>query len=263
MKVDYALYSKRLVTPNGVIEGTILVGDGKIQDVVSGNIPNPAFAIEDLGDLVIMPGLIDSHVHINEPGRTEWEGFEYATKAAAAGGITTLIDMPLNSSPVTISGGALKKKIEASRGKLFVHCGFWGGLVPSNAESLEGLLEAGVLGIKGFLVHSGLDEFPSVAEEDLRKGIPIIQKYQVPFLAHAELDLAGGYMAELETHPRNYRAYLHSRPDQWEEDAIELLIKLCREYDCKTHVVHLSSVRPLGMIRNAKASGIPLTFETK
>ena len=138
--------------------------------------------LEDLGDNILMPGVIDAHVHINEPGRTEWEGFETATRAALAGGTTTLVDMPLNSTPVTISKEFFSKKLNISQGKLSTNCGFYGGIIPQNIDQLEELIEAGVLGIKGFLTHSGIDDFPNVTEADLEKGMSILSKYDIPLL---------------------------------------------------------------------------------
>ncbi|MEO8590356.1 MAG: amidohydrolase family protein, partial [Flavobacteriales bacterium] len=159
--MDQALHSTRVITPTGVIEATLILAVGKIQEVLPGRVLREGIPFESVGDKVIMPGVIDAHVHINEPGRTEWEGFETATKAAAAGGITTLIEMPLNASPVTTTVDALKLKLEAAKGKLHVNVGFYGGVIPGNTNDLDGLLNAGVFGIKAFLTHSGIDEFPN------------------------------------------------------------------------------------------------------
>src|ERR1035437_1025919 len=164
---DFAIHSKRVLVAGRLVEATVFVKDGIICDVLEGEAGNGLAGkqgYEDVGDLVVMPGLIDSHVHINEPGRTDWEGFETITKAAVAGGITTLVDMPLNSSPVTVSVQAFAEKLKASEGKLFCNCGFWGGMVPGNTDELEEMLEAGVLGIKAFLTHSGIPDFPNVSE---------------------------------------------------------------------------------------------------
>jgi allantoinase len=207
-----------------------------------------------------MPGVIDPHVHINEPGRTDWEGFDTATKSAIAGGITTLVDMPLNSSPVTTTATAFDEKVKATKGQLHTHCGFWGGVVPGNEKEIEALIEKGVLGFKAFLTHSGIDEFPNVTEEDLRKVMPIIAKHGLPLLVHCELS------NETENRPstnaRSYQNYLLSRPKKWEDDAIALMIRLCEEFNCRTHIVHLSSAGSIDQIVKAKQKGLPLTVET-
>ncbi|MBP7408464.1 MAG: amidohydrolase family protein, partial [Flavobacteriales bacterium] len=185
-----ALHSTRVITSKGVIEATLILGDGKILEVLAGRVEGGGIPFESVGDKVVMPGVIDAHVHINEPGRTGWEGFETATKAAAAGGITTLIEMPLNASPVTTTMDAFKLKLEAAKGKLHVNCGFYGGVIPGNIKDLDGLLNAGVFGIKAFLTHSGIDEFPNVTEADLRKALPILKKLGAKLLVHCELESA-------------------------------------------------------------------------
>lgn len=215
---------------------------------------------EDAGDKVIMPGVIDAHVHINEPGRTEWEGFNTATMSAAAGGTTTVVDMPLNSSPVTISKIAFEEKVNASSGQIHINTGFYGGLVPGNARELEGLIHSGVLGIKCFLTHSGIDEFPNVTEKDLDEAMPVIARYDIPLLVHAELD--GDADDTLNEHPSSYKAFVLSRPKQWENKAIELMIRLCRKHRCRVHIVHVSSAEALPLIAAAKKEGLPLTAET-
>jgi allantoinase len=216
---------------------------------------------EDVGDLILMPGIIDAHVHINEPGRTDWEGFDTATQAAAAGGITTVIDMPLNASPVTTTVDAFNVKLAASKNKLHANVGFYGGLIPGNQNDLEKLMKAGVLGIKCFLTHSGIDEFPNVSEEEIDEAMPVIAKYGLPLLAHCEI-----YDKEFDSHfsdfPNSYQHYLESRPKQWENDAVDLMIKLCRKHNCKTHIVHVSSSEALIKIQHAKEEGLPLTAET-
>ena len=215
---------------------------------------------QDVGDNILMPGIIDAHVHINEPGRTAWEGFETATQSAAAGGITTVVDMPLNASPVTTTVDAFSKKLETSKNKLNVNCGFYGGSIPGNANELQGLINAGVLGIKCFLTHSGIDEFPNVTEKDLDEAMPIIAKYNIPLLAHCEIE--SSCINELAEHPTSYREYLASRPMQWENDAIAMMIRLCRKYNCPVHIVHVSSAEALPMIAAAKKEGLPFTAET-
>ena len=256
---DLGLRSERIVTPGGIRDGAVLITDGVIVGVVSAEDIPAAWPVEDVGDAVVMPGLVDSHVHINEPGRTDWEGFETATRAAAAGGITTLIDMPLNSSPVTTNVQAFEQKLTAARGKLWVDCGFYGGLIPGNTADLEPLIDAGVLGVKAFLVHSGIDEFPNATKADLRAGMPILARRNVPLLVHAECELG----ATSDTaNPRSYSTYLGSRPRAWENDAIGLMIGLCSECGCRTHIVHLSSSEAVPMLRAARQDGLPVTVET-
>ncbi|HXD94312.1 MAG TPA: allantoinase AllB, partial [Bacteroidia bacterium] len=259
---DFALHSTQVLIENKLQNATLLIKDGIIVDIIDGKPSTANFPIEDVGDLVVMPGLIDSHVHINEPGRTEWEGFETMTKAAIAGGITTLVDMPLNSSPVTISAKTFNDKLKAAEGKLYCNCGFWGGLVPANADKLDELIKAGVLGIKAFLTHSGIDEFPNVTLADLKKGMATIAKYQIPLLAHAELDVMHEGISTFHKNPTNYMAYLNSRPKVWEDNAVEMMIELCQEFNCPTHIVHLSSADSLAQIKLAREKGLPLTVET-
>lgn len=259
---DFGLHSTKILTGSGMVNATLIIKDGIISDIFDGKLNNPGFPIEDVGDLVVMPGIIDSHVHINEPGRTEWEGFETITKAAIAGGITTLVDMPLNASPVTTTAKALREKINASHGKLYCNCGFWGGIIPSNLGDLDELIEAGVLGIKAFLTHSGIDDFPNVSIADLHSGMPIIAKHGIPLLAHAELDEIHPGITEFEKHPESYRAYLNSRPKRWEDKAVKLMINLCEQFNCRVHIVHLSAASSIDQIKIAKAKGLPLTVET-
>jgi allantoinase len=263
MKIDtahYVLHARRTLTPEGLRDAFVVVQDGKIESVLDA--APEGLALIELGDSVLMPGLIDSHVHINEPGRTEWEGFETATKAAAAGGITTLIDMPLNASPVTTTVAAFQQKLAAAEGKLAVNCGFYGGIVPGNTADLAPLLQAGVLGIKAFLSHSGIDDFPNVDEADLRAGMPIIAQAGVPLLVHAELVSDHPDIAAMDLAPTSHDAWLRSRPKHWENDAVDLMIRLCRDYHCKTHIVHLSSAEAVPMLRQAIESGLPITVET-
>jgi allantoinase len=216
---------------------------------------------EDCGDDILMPGIIDVHVHINEPGRTDWEGFDTATRAAAAGGITTIVDMPLNSSPVTTTLDAFNKKLKASKDKLHVNCGFYGGLIPGNTNHLEELIKAGVLGIKCFLTHSGIDEFPNVTEKDLDEAMPIIARHNLPLLIHCEV-FDKEVQCDFENNPSSYRHFLASRPKQWENDAIDLMIKLSRKYRCRVHIVHVSSAEALHKIEKAKQEGLLVTAET-
>ena len=243
--------------PGGVAPAAIAISSGRITDILP-TAPTGR-AVTQWGTAVIAPGMVDCHVHMNEPGRTEWEGFETATRAAAAGGGTTLVDMPLNCIPVTTTRAALEQKVEACQGQCFVDVGFWGGVVPGNARDLAELAEAGVLGCKAFLVHSGIDEFPNSTELDLERAMPVLRDHGLPLLAHAELDLGS---APPTGDPRAYHSFLESRPPAWEEAAIRLLIDLCRKTRCHVHIVHLSSASSLGMLRDAKAEGLPVTVET-
>ncbi|MFH0907524.1 MAG: allantoinase AllB [bacterium] len=260
MPDTFVLRSSRVITPHGERPAAVIIRGGLIADVVDPDHIPVSCRIEDVGSRVVMPGLVDTHVHINEPGRADWEGFETATQAAAAGGITTLVDMPLNSSPVTVTVAALKQKIAAAQGKLFVDCGFHGGLVPGHERDVEALLDAGVIGIKAFLVHSGIDEFPAAGEKELAAVMPVLARRGIPLLVHAEIDRekpdlpAGG--------PDNYRRYLASRPNSWENDAVKMMIHLCREYECPVHIVHLSSAEALEDILKARIDGLRLTVET-
>jgi allantoinase len=249
--------SQRVVRPDGVGPATIVIRGEHIEDVVQGE--SGLAQVEDLGALTISPGLIDTHVHINEPGRSEWEGFASATRAAAAGGVTTLVDMPLNSIPVTTDAAALAHKLAASEQQRFVDVGFWGGVVPYNVAQLSELAAGGVLGYKTFLTHSGIDEFPNTTRHDLLQALPILRDHGLPLLAHAELDL--GAVVE-ESDPRVYSGYLASRPRAWEDEAIKLLVELCRETRCAVHIVHLSSASSLDTLRRAKDEGLPISAET-
>ncbi len=262
MPSEFFLRSRRVITPEGLRAATIHVEEGLIIAVLAHEHDSRQYPLEDLGDLVIMPGLVDIHVHLNEPGRSEWEGFETGTRAAAAGGVTTLVDMPLNSSPVTTSLAAWQEKRKAASKKLWVDCGFHAGLVPGNHHELEALIGAGVLGVKTFLVHSGIDDFPNTTEADLRAAMPIIAQHGLPLLVHAEIQLPNNSPLEGCVAPRRYQNYLASRPHAWELEAIALLIKLCRQYNCRVHVVHLSSAAAIPMLQQARNEGLPLTVET-
>jgi allantoinase len=248
------LRSTRVVRPEGVGPATVWVRDGRIAAV-----DDAGGEVLDLGELVIAPGLVDGHVHVNEPGRTEWEGFATATQAAAAGGVTTVIDMPLNCLPVTTTRAALEEKLRALPGKLSCDVGFWGGVVPGNTGELAGLAAGGVLGCKAFLVHSGIEEFPNATEADLRQAMPVLRDLGLPLLAHAEL---AGEVTVTERDVRAYRGYLQSRPAAWEDAAIALLVRLCRETGCPVHIVHLSSASGVPLLRAARAEGLPVTAET-
>lgn len=260
MNRTYILTSQRVLLSGKLQPAGILVEDGKIGDVSSEYLhraDSQSTPIINYGDAVIMPGLIDPHVHINEPGRTDWEGFETATLAAAAGGITLLADMPLNSSPVTTSAEALRTKRMAAEGKSRVDVVYYGGLIPGNENRIGELLDAGVSGIKAFLSPSGLDEFPNCTEKELRRVMPLLASRGVPLLVHAEHP-----DDTTDTHPVTYTEYERSRPPRWEIRAIALLIRLCRETRCPVHIVHLSAADALPMLRQARNEGLPITVET-
>ena len=207
-----------------------------------------------------MPGVVDTHVHVNEPGRTEWEGFATATAAAAAGGVTTIVDMPLNSVPATIDVPSLERKRAAAREAL-VHVEFWGGVVPGNARELDALADAGVRGFKCFLSPSGVDEFSHVGEADLREALPILARRKLPLLVHAEWPASLGGI-DPDADPRAYSTWLASRPARAEVDAIARLIDLCREFRAHVHIVHLAAREALPILRDARAEGLPITVET-
>lgn len=254
-----ALRSQRVVLPDGTRPAALLIEAGRIAAVLPhGELP-VSCRVEDVGSRVVMPGLVDPHVHINEPGRTAWEGFETATQAAAAGGITTLVDMPLNSAPVTVTVAALERKIAASEGKRWVDVGFHAGVVPGHTGDLDALVDAGVLGAKAFLVHSGIDDFPAATEKELRAAMPILARRGVPLLVHAELETV---KPPPRGDPRAYRSWLASRPPAWEIDAIELALRLCREYRAPLHIVHLSAAGAIPMLIRAKVEKLPVTVET-
>ncbi|MEM6328684.1 MAG: allantoinase AllB, partial [Planctomycetota bacterium] len=254
----YAIKSRRVLLPQGVVEAALLVDAGTIvratQDA-AGDAP-----LIDAGDALIAPGVVDAHVHINEPGRTDWEGFATATAAAAAGGVTTLIDMPLNSSPVTTSHSALAHKRDATRGKLRVDVAFYGGLVAGSADAAAELAGEGVAGIKAFLCDSGLDEFPAAGEDDLRAVGAKLAELGTPLLVHAELP--GPSTLPPLTPSRRYADYLASRPPGWESAAIEMVIRVCRDTGCPVHIVHLANSDALPAINAAKQEGLPITVET-
>ncbi|MBO6940116.1 MAG: allantoinase AllB [Deltaproteobacteria bacterium] len=259
MAERFAIQSALILTREGPMDGAVIVDGERIDAIVpAGQIP-AALPVVDVGVHALLPGLVDCHVHINEPGRTEWEGFDTGTRAAAAGGVTTLVDMPLNCDPVTTSLDAFETKLEATKGTYRVDVGFWGGVVPGNAAELTKLAERGVLGAKAFLCHSGIDDFPESDEATLRAAMIALCDAGIPLLAHAELDLGD---APCATGSHDHDAWLASRPKAMEDAAIALLIRLCRETGCATHIVHLSSSTAVPMLREARAEGLPITVET-
>ena len=257
------LRSRRVLSDGVVAPRTVVVVDGVITSLEAYDYtPGPGTEVLDLGNLVLMAGLTDVHVHVNEPGRTDWEGFATATRAAVAGGVTTLIDMPLNSTPVTTTAGAFCVKLAAARGSLNMDVGYWGGVVPDDLDELPGLLASGVLGLKTFLVHSGIEDFPNVTAADLDRALPLLAPTGLPLLVHCELDISGRPPLEGIPDPRSYRQYLASRPGRWELDAIALVLDLCRKHRARVHIVHLSCADALPMLAAAKAEGLPVTVET-
>lgn len=255
----FAIHCNRVVFPDGIKEAVVLIDNGKIIDITNSLSVPANYEWIELGNKLLMPGVIDTHVHINDPGREDWEGFDTATKAAIAGGITTLVDMPLNSSPVTTNAAAFDAKVQASQNKLHTNVGLWGGVIPGNENELESLIKKGVLGFKAFLTHSGIDDFPNVTEEDLDKAMPIIAKYDLPLLVHCELT---DDIQRATGNPTSYQNYLQSRPKKWEDDAIAMMIRLCEKHHCKVHIVHLSSADSLEQIKAARQKGLPITVET-
>jgi len=215
---------------------------------------------------IVMAGLVDTHVHINDPGRTAWEGFATATRAAAAGGVTTLVDMPLNSIPPTTTRTGLAAKLEAAQGKCSVDVAFWGGVVPGNTSELQPLLNAGVVGFKCFLIDSGVAEFPNVTEDDLRAALPVLTQRNALLIVHAEVagpvEVAASEQAETSADPRRYATFLASRPRAAEDEAVAMMIRLSREYRARVHIVHHSSADSLPMLRDAKTAGVRITAET-
>jgi allantoinase len=265
---DLVIRGQHVVTEEMIAPAAIHVSRGRIVAVGSpDDIPRGCEVIEAGGDSVIMPGLVDTHVHINEPGRTDWEGFETATRAAAAGGVTTLVEMPLNSIPPTTTLEGFNRKLEAAQGKCHVDVGFWGGVVPGNSDELPALFDAGVVGFKCFLVHSGVEEFPNVTETDLRHAMPLLKRLGALLIVHAELpgpiEKALGDVAEAEENdPRRYQTFLRSRPRAAENEAVALICDLSREFKTRVHVVHHSSSDALPHLRQAREEGVPLTVET-
>jgi allantoinase len=259
MSTSLIVRSERVVFPDGMRPASIHVSDGRIVAVRDYSERPAGIREVDAGALVVMPGLVDTHVHINDPGRADWEGFEHATKAAAAGGVTTLVDMPLNSIPSTTDVEGLEAKRRAAAGRCFVDVGFWGGVVPGNSGALEPLARAGVLGFKCFLSPSGVEEFSHVTERDLREALPILARLGLPLLAHAEWP---ALLRECSGDPAHYATWLDSRPPASELAAIELLVRLAGEYGARVHIVHLASADAVTAIREARAAGLALSVET-
>jgi allantoinase len=248
-----------VVTPDGERPATVLFENGLIT-AVAGYEEAPLGLVDLPDGEVLLPGLVDSHVHVNEPGRTEWEGFATATAAAAAGGVTTIVDMPLNSVPPTVDVPALETKRRAAEGQLAVDVAFWGGAVPGNVASLQPLHEAGVTGFKCFLVASGVDEFPPLSPALLGVAMTEIASFGGLLIAHAEDGSLIGSVPR--AHAARYAGFAASRPPAAEVRAIERLLAGTRRTGCRTHIVHLAAASALPMIREAKDEGLPVTAET-
>lgn len=264
---DLVIRGQRVVIETGERPAAIHIKNGVIFAITNFDDVPPGANIRETGQSVVMPGLVDTHVHINEPGRTEWEGFTSATRAAAAGGITTIIEMPLNSIPSSNTAAALREKVAAAAGKLSMDVGFWGGVVPGNADQLAPLWEAGAFGFKCFLVPSGTDEFASVDPEDLREALPTLAALRAPLLAHAELPgpihrAAKESAKEPAQSPRKHSAWLAARPREAENEAIALLVSCAREFKTRIHIVHVSSSDALPLLRQAHADKLAITSET-
>jgi allantoinase len=262
---ELIIRGRRVITPEGERPAAIHLRDGVITSISAFDDVPSGLPMHEAGASVVMPGLVDTHVHINEPGRTEWEGFTSATQAAAAGGVTALIEMPLNSIPATTTLAEYREKLSAAAGKLCVDAGFWGGIVPGNAPEIRPLWEAGVFGFKCFLIASGVEEFPQVVESDLRAALPELAALGAPLLAHAELP--GPIEKAMKTlipgqPPHRYATWLASRPREAENEAIALLLRLASEFNARIHIVHLSSSDAIPQLWYAKSQGARLTVES-
>ncbi|KAE9599285.1 hypothetical protein Lal_00043947 [Lupinus albus] len=274
----YWISSNRIVTPQGIISGSVEIDKGKIISIVEGYGKKGSSKQEqviDYGEAVVMPGLIDVHVHLDEPGRTDWEGFLTGTRAAAAGGVTTVVDMPLNNHPTTVSKETLGLKLDATKNKIYVDVGFWGGLIPENAHNttiLEGLLSAGVLGLKSFMCPSGINDFPMTTIDHIKEGLSVLAKYRRPLLVHAEIELDSKNHLEPKDNGDShvYSTYLNTRPPSWEQGAIEELVGVTKDTiiggpleGAHVHIVHLSdSSASLDLIKKAKSRGDSISVET-
>ena len=264
---DIVFRAKRVVTPDGTRAASVHVRGGIIASVRAYDDVPAGCPIEDFGDRVLFPGIVDTHVHINEPGRTEWEGFESATRAAAAGGVTTLVDMPLNSIPPTTTLSGLETKARSAEGRCMVDVGFVGGVVPGNMKELATVFAAGALGFKCFLAESGVDEFHHVNEPELRLAMTELARIGAPLLVHAELpgplDAAAAKQGAIsEADARRYATFLASRPRAAEDEAVDMVIRLSRDLRTRAHVVHLSSSDALVAIRRARDADVPVSAET-
>jgi allantoinase len=265
---EFVIRGRRVVMPEGCAPAAIHVRAGRIAAVAAfADVPEGCPLVEVDDEAMLLPGLVDTHVHINEPGRTAWEGFDTATRAAAAGGVTTLVEMPLNSIPATTTREHLETKRAAAAGKCHVDVGFWGGVVPGNASELLRMFEGGVFGFKCFLVPSGVGEFAHVSEDDLRAAMPELARMGALLIVHAEtpapIEAALASVEGLAADgARRYETFLASRPKAAEDEAVALMVRLCRETGARVHIVHHSSSSSLQLLRAAKVEGLPFTAET-
>jgi allantoinase len=250
---DLVIRGRRVVTPQGEREASVHVVDGTIEHVGAFDDVTVGSELVDADDLVVLPGLVDTHVHVNEPGRTEWEGFATATAAAAAGGVTTIVDMPLNSIPPTTTVDALEEKRAAAEGRVQVDVGFWGGAVPDNLGNLAELHEAGVFGFKSFLCPSGVDEFGSLDLEQLGAAMEEIASFDSLLIVHAELPgpIDAATDAVRGADPSSFGTYLASRPSEAEEQAVAEIVKASADAGCRTHVLHVSAAGCLDLVDGA------------
>ncbi|MCE0540175.1 allantoinase AllB [Kineosporia rhizophila] len=259
--LDTLFRAPRVITAVGESARSVGIRDGRIVAIEPLEAQLEARQTVELGeDVVLMPGLVDTHVHINEPGRTEWEGFASATRAAAAGGVTTLIDMPLNSIPPTTTVEGLQAKRKAAEGAVYVDTGFWGGAVPGNLEDLRPLHDAGVFGFKCFLLHSGVDEFQPLSSAELEQYLAVLHDFGALMIVHAENSQAIDRAPAPEGD--RYGHFLASRPRGAENMAVAEVIEAARYTRARTHILHLSSSDALPMLASAKRDGVPITAET-
>ena len=258
---DLLIRGERVLLPDGIQAAAISIADGRVLEILPYAHAAPAAETIDAGRLIVMPGIVDTHVHINEPGRTGWEGFDTATRSAAAGGVTTLVDMPLNSIPATTTEAALESKRRAATGQCRVDVGFWGGVVPGNASELEALARAGVLGFKCFLSPSGVDEFGHVSAADLRTALPVLARIGLPLLVHAELP---DRLRPVDpgADPARHDSWKATRPPQAEEAAVALMIALAREFAVHIHIVHVAAGAVIAQLAAARAAGVRITAES-
>jgi allantoinase len=260
-RYDTVFRARRLVTEAGEGSGCVGVADGRIAAVQPLAARLEGRRVVELGDdVVLLPGLVDTHVHVNEPGRTEWEGFASATRAAAAGGVTTIIDMPLNSIPPTVDVAALEVKRKSAEGQCFVDVGFWGGAVPGNLGELRGLHDAGVFGFKCFLLHSGVEEFPPLHPASLDAYLATLAGFDGLLIVHAEDSSAIDRAPD--PHGGHYLDFLASRPRTAENLAIAHVIEAARATRARAHILHLSSSDALPMLARARRDGVRITAET-
>lgn len=258
---DLVLAGERVLVAGAFAAAEVGIRDGIVARIAgAGARLAGARRVELADDEVLIPGLVDTHVHVNEPGRTEWEGFASATRAAAAGGVTTIIDMPLNSIPPTTDVDALSAKRAAARGRVFVDVGFWGGIVPGNGGDLLPLVAAGVFGFKCFLADSGVAEFPPVDADEMERAMAVLAGTRLPVLVHAED--ASVIAAAPHPHSRDYADFLASRPRAAEQAAIAAVIDAARRTGSRAHLLHVSSADALAPLAQAKRDGVPITAET-